>query len=144
MAGQKDRAPEDADRLGKMMIHSLQCGRTINTKFNELKENADNVELLYNIMAHLIHEHLQNVQIHKQYMEELEGVLYILAGALKSDNIDAEALTLTVNFLSSVQAAPIYFQYALLRTGQKISNLDLWDISEACERIDSLMDGEKV
>lgn len=77
----------------------------------ELKEDADNVELLLTILSMVI----QEFEFIDEPIQDLDLVNYVLANALKIDKIPADSLGLVMMYLESVNAPSIYFQYAILR-----------------------------
>ena len=71
----------------------------------ELKENADNLELLLTIISMVIHEFPYLTEPPK----DLDLVNYVLANALKADKVPPDSLGLVMMYLDVVRAPSIYF-----------------------------------
>jgi hypothetical protein len=93
------------------MVSSSYDVKTLDVRIMELKEDADNVELLLTILSMVIQEfpHIE------QPIKDLDLVNYVLANALKIDKVPADSLGLVMMYLERVDAPSIYFQYAILR-----------------------------
>ena len=63
-------------------------------------------------MIYVQHEELEEAG---EMIKDLDIVNYVLANALKGDQIPPEELGLVLSYLDVVQAPPIYYQYAILR-----------------------------
>ena len=80
----------------------------------ELRENPDNLQLLFDVLA-LIFQYEEEIKLGKMQIKDIDIVHYILANSLKANLISVEQLGLIFYYLDTVTAPPIYYQYAILR-----------------------------
>lgn len=94
--------------INKFFIRSHNAAKTLDVKIMDLQEDPKNLELLYDIMAHII-DNFHTLVDKKTPISDFDLVNYVLASALKSDIVDPNNLGLVVMYLQFVQAPSIYF-----------------------------------
>jgi hypothetical protein len=80
----------------------------------DLREEPSNIKLLLSVIS-MIYENHQEMESKQQEIKDFDIVNYVLANALKSDQIDPQDLGIVLTYLEVVHAPSIYWQYAILR-----------------------------
>ena len=101
--------------ISKHMIKNHNDIKTLDVKILELREQPDDLDLLYSIMAMIYEEKDHRIEVGEAEIKDHDLVNYVLANALKADKIPAEELGLVLAYLECVSAPAIYWQYAILR-----------------------------
>lgn len=117
--------------------------KTLDVKMQDLKENPNDLELLYDVMA-MVHLQAEELAARGQTIPGLDVVNYVLAAALKADQIAPSQLGLVLCYLETVNAPPIYYQYAILRVHQNLQDCRLLDIASSIENVHALGEDEKI
>jgi len=71
----------------------------------ELKEDADNLELLLTVLSMVV----QEFEYQTEPIKDLDLVNYVLANALKGDLVPPDSLGLVMLYLDTVDAPSIYY-----------------------------------
>ena len=84
--------------INKYFIRTMEDVKTLDIKILELKEDPSNLELLYDVLCMII-EHINTTLetgSEQEHIKDFDMVNYILANALKADQINALELGLVV------------------------------------------------
>ena len=115
--------------------------KTVDVRINELRDDPSNIKLLYDVMA-LICANIETLK--DDGIKDHDVVNYVLASALKADQIEAKNLGLVMNYLNDVNAPSIYYQYAILRVHQNLHKVKLIDITLTLQEMFHLVDQDKM
>lgn len=89
-------------------MRAEQDFKTLDVKILELKEDPDNLQLLFDVMAQVFQDE-DRIRSGEIVVNDFDVVNYILANALKGDLISHEQLGLVMFYLETVQAPSIYY-----------------------------------
>ena len=92
----------------KRMVSSSYDVKTLDVRIMELRDDADNIELLLTVLS-LILEEAGLPASSREPVKDFDLVNYILAAALKADKIPPENLGMVIVYLEAVDAPSIYF-----------------------------------
>lgn len=116
--------------ITRHIVKAEQSYKTLDVKILELKEDPQNLDLLFDIIA-LVFQNIEDIKSGEMIIRDLDLVNYVLANALKADIIKTGQLGLVVYYLDTVNAPSIYYQYAILRICQNLVDCKLYDINLA-------------
>jgi hypothetical protein len=118
--------------INKYIIRTLEDVKTLDVKIMELRDDPSNMELLLDVMG-MVCADAELIAEKGEVIKDFDIVNYILANALKADQIRGSDFGLVLQYLEIVYAPPIYWQYAILRVHQKMDEQKLVDISSSIE-----------
>ena len=82
--------------------------KSLDVKILELRENPDNLHLLFDIMAQVF-QYADEIESGSLVIKDLDVVHYILANSLKANLIKHQQLGLVFYYLMTVKAPSIYY-----------------------------------
>lgn len=109
----------------------------------ELREQPDNVDLLISILA-MIFADAEILMEKGEVIKDFDIVNYVLAKALKADQIKPEQIGVVLAYLDAVQAPSIYWQYVILRVHQNLHKVQLYDIAISLYHLQHLQESDKI
>lgn len=83
-----------------MVKNSLDI-KTLDVKIYELRESPDNLQLLLDVIS-MIYEQHEEIRAGNENLKDFDIVNYVLAAALKADQISADNLGLVLVYLMEV------------------------------------------
>jgi len=129
----------------EMILNSSMSEKSLDVKIYELRENPSDVDLLVDVLAYLIYTiDMMIEEDNMKPIKDIDLVNYVLASALKIDQVPPKHLGLVMAYIDKVNAPSLYFQYAILRVHQHISEVRLYDIAQTVNNCQHLIDDSKV
>jgi hypothetical protein len=128
--------------VNKYIIRTLEDVKTLDVKIMELRDEPGNLDLLLDVMGMICADAESLVQ-KGEMIKDFDIVNYILANALKADQIKGQDLGLVLMYLENVFAPPIYWQYAILRVHQSLHEQKLIEVATTIEKAHMLNDVTK-